>query len=149
MIAESVQQVLTTLYPLYKSEVYKRREHMMRLTLVGSIGFLAMLFALLLGPQKRHLSWPDVVMLGSSSLVWYALIAALILQQQSRHRQAKQVLVQLEQALGFFEEGLFVANKMLYPDSWKTAWINDRSQLVYFVSLGILDGLFLAALTLV
>ncbi|MDF2460476.1 MAG: hypothetical protein K0S79_2892, partial [Nitrospira sp.] len=28
MITEGVQQTLTVLYPLYKTEVYQRREHM-------------------------------------------------------------------------------------------------------------------------
>ena len=36
MITEGTQQVLTVLYPLYKDEVYKRREQMMRLTAFGA-----------------------------------------------------------------------------------------------------------------
>ena len=40
MITEGVQQVLTVLYPLYKDEVYKRREQMMRLTAFGAFGLI-------------------------------------------------------------------------------------------------------------
>jgi hypothetical protein len=148
MIAESVQQVLTVLYPLYKEEVYKRREQMMRLTAFGSLGLIAMLCALLLSPQKHRLTSPETLLMGIASLIWCGLFCALILQQQYRHRLAKQVLIQLEQALGFYEEGLFVEHQALYPGGWKTAWLNDRSALLYLSSLCLLTGLFLLALLL-
>ena len=54
MIAETVQQILTVLYPLYKEEVYRRREQMMRLTVFGSLGLITMLVALLLSPQRNR-----------------------------------------------------------------------------------------------
>src|SRR5437660_1495459 len=110
MITEGVQQVLTVLYPLYKEEVYRRREQMMLLTAYGSLGLLAMLFALLLSPQRDRLTSFDTLFIGLASLIWCGLFCALILQQQYRHRLAKQVLVQLEQALGFYEEGLVTEN---------------------------------------
>lgn len=149
MIAENTQQVLTVLYPLYKDEVYKRREQMMRLTAFGSLGLIAMLFALLLSPQKAQLTWIESMLIGLVSLIWCGLFCALILQQQDRHRLAKQVLIQLEQALGFYEEGLFVNHQTLYPDSWQTAWLSDKSNILYFTSLSILTGLILLALILI
>ena len=63
MITEGVQQALTVLYPLYKDEVYKRREQMMRLTAFGAFGLIAMVFALLLSPVKNRLSSPDTLLL--------------------------------------------------------------------------------------
>jgi len=149
VIAENTQQVLTVLYPLYKDEVYKRREQMMRLTAFGSLGLIAMLFALLLSPQKAQLTWIESMLIGLVSLIWCGLFCALILQQQDRHRLAKQVLIQLEQALGFYEEGLFVNHQTLYPDSWQTAWLSDKSNILYFTSLSILTGLILLALILI
>ncbi len=146
MIAEGTQQVLTMLYPLYKEEVYRRREQMMRLTALGSLGLIAMLFALILSPQKDRLTGFDALVLGVASLIWCGLFCALILQQQSRHRLAKQVLIQLEQALGFYEDGLFVENHALYPEGWKTAWLGDRTVILYFASLWSLTGLFLLSL---
>jgi hypothetical protein len=74
------------------------------------------------------------------------LFCALILQQQHRHRMAKQILVQLEQALGFYEEGLFVENQSLYPEGWKLAWLSDRTCRLYFTALCSLTGLLLLAL---
>jgi len=146
MITEGVQQILTVLYPLYKEEVYRRREQMMLLTAYGSLGLTAMLFALTLSPQKDRLTSFDILFVGLASLIWCGLFCALILQQQYRHRQAKQVLVQLEQALGFYEEGLVVEHQALYPEGWKTAWLSDRSSTLYFIVLCSLTGLFLFAL---
>ena len=146
MITEGTQQVLTVLYPLYKEEVYRRREQMMRLTAFGSLGLIAMLFALLLSPQKDRLTGFDTLVIGVASLIWCGLFCALILQQQSRHRLAKQVLIQLEQALGFYEDGLFVENHSLYPEGWKTAWLSDRTATLYFAALWSLTGLLLLSL---
>ncbi len=148
MITEGVQQVLTTLYPLYKEEVYKRREQMMRLTAFGAFGLIAMIFALLLSPLKYRLSAPETFLMALTSLVWCGLCCSLILQQQHRHRLAKQVLIQLEQALGFYEEGLFLERQPLYPGKWKTAWIADRTGTLYLSSLCGLTGIFLLVLIL-
>ena len=52
-------------------------------------------------------------------MIWCGLFCGLILQQQYRHRLAKQVLVQLEQALGFYEEGLVAEHQALYPEWWR------------------------------
>ena len=145
---KSVQQVLTVLYPLYRDEVYKRREQMMRLTAFGALALIAVLCALLLGPRTHRLTSQDALLLGIAGLTWCGLFCALILQQQYRHRLAKQILIQLEQALGFYEEGLFLENQALYPEGWKTAWLNDRSGTLYLFTLCLLTGLVLLALFL-
>ena len=119
---------------------------MMLLTAYGSLGLLAMLFALLLSPQRDRLTSFDTLFIGLASLIWCGLFCALILQQQYRHRLAKQVLVQLEQALGFYEEGLVTENQALSPKGWKTAWLTDRTGTLYFTALCSLTGLFLLAL---
>jgi hypothetical protein len=149
MITESVQQVLTVLYPLYKQEVYKRREQMMRLTAFGAAGLIAMVFVLLLSPLKGRLSTSEAFLLGLVALIWCGLFCGLIVQQRYRHRLAKQILVQLEQALGFYEDGLFVENQTLYPAKWKTAWLNDRTGMMYLASLCVLVAIFLVALLLI
>ena len=146
MITEGIQQVLTVLYPLYKEEVYRRREQMMRLTAFGSLGLIAMLCAFTFSPQKDRLTGFDALVLGVASLIWCGLFCALISQQQSRHRLAKQILIQLEQALGFYEDGLFIENHSLYPGGWKTAWLGDRTATLYFASLWSLTSLFLLSL---
>lgn len=146
MITEGIQQTLTVLYPLYKTEVYQRREQMMRLTAFGSFGSLAMTCALLLSPFKGRLSPVDILLLALAGVIWCGLFCGLILQQQHRHRLAKQVLIQLEQALGFYEDGLFIEHQPLYPAKWKTAWLKDRTGWYYLASLCALTGIFLLAL---
>jgi hypothetical protein len=148
MITEGVQQTLTVLYPLYKNEVYQRREQMIRLTAFGAFALVAMTFALLLSPLKSRLSPAEALLLALGSLIWCGLFCGLILQQQYRHRLAKQVLIQIEQALGFYEDGLFIEQQPLYPAKWKTAWLRDRSGLQYLASLCALTGIFLLALLL-
>ncbi|HSL03555.1 MAG TPA: hypothetical protein VK901_08465, partial [Nitrospiraceae bacterium] len=138
MITESVQQVLTMLYPLYKEEVYHRREQMMRFTILGSLGLITMLFAFLLSPYKDRLTSVDTLFIMLAGLIWCGLFCGLISQQQYRHRLAKQVLVQLEQALGFYEEGLVAEQQSLYPQGWRTAWLSDRTLILYFTSLCLL-----------
>jgi hypothetical protein len=119
---------------------------MMRLTAFAAFGFIAMTFALLLSPVKTRLSPLEAFLLALGSLTWCGLFCGLILQQQYRHRLAKQVLVQLEQALGFYEDGLFVEHQALYPAKWKTAWLTDRTGLHYHASLCGLTAIFLVAL---
>ncbi|HKT34581.1 MAG TPA: hypothetical protein VJR03_07090 [Nitrospira sp.] len=148
MITEGVQQTLTVLYPLYKNEVYQRREQMMRVTAFGAFTLIAMTFALLLSPVKGHLSLAEAILLALGSLIWCGLCCGLILQQQYRHRLAKQVLIQIEQALGFYEDGLFIEHQALYPAKWKTAWLRDRSGTHYLASLCALTAVFLVALLL-
>ena len=146
MITEGVQQTLTVLYPLYKREVYQRREQMMRLTAFGAFALVAMTCALLLSPLKSRLSPGEDLLLALSSLIWCGLFCGLILQQQYRHRLSKQVLIQIEQALGFYEDGLFVEHQPLYPVKWKTAWLGNRTGMHYLASLCALTGIFLVAL---
>jgi hypothetical protein len=148
MITEGVQQTLTVLYPLYKNEVYQRREQMMRLTALGAFALIAMTFALLLSPLKSRLSPAEDLLLALGSLIWCGLFCGLLLQQQHRHRLAKQVLIQIEQALGFYEEGLFIEHQPLYPAKWKTAWLRDRTGIHYLATLCVLTVIFLVALLL-
>ena len=145
-MTENRQQVLTVLYSLYKKEVYARRGQMIWLTAFGSLGLITMLCALILSPEKDQLSSLETLLIGLASLLWCGLICSLILQQQYRHRQAKQILIQLEQTLRLYEEGLFLEHQALYPEGWKTAWLRDQTGLLYFTTLGLLTALFLLAL---
>lgn len=148
MQTESTHQTLTVLYPLYKEEVYRRREQMMKLTVWGVIGLLAMLFIILLNPSKAQRTTPETWLLGVAALIWSGLICSLIAQQRYRHRSAKQILIQLERTLGFYEEGLFVENHALYPHQWQTEWVGDTSTMLYFACLGVLTGVIVMALLL-
>jgi hypothetical protein len=137
--------VLNTLYPWYKEEVFRRREQMMRLTAFACSFLLLLLFMLLVTPDQpiRHLT---VKVLASIGVVGFAaLFGYLILQQRERHRMAKQALIDIERALGLYEDGIFLEGQALYPASWQTAWLGDRSVTVYLVLIAALTGLVIAA----
>jgi hypothetical protein len=121
---------------------------MMKLTVWGAIGLLGMLFGILLNPYKAKVTAPEAWLIVFAALVWSGLFCSLIAQQRDRHRLAKQILIQLERSLGFYEEGLFVEHQTLYPDGWQTAWLGDKSTTLYFACLGVLTGLVVLALLL-
>lgn len=146
MTADERPSTLLTLYPLFKEEVYRRRHEMMRWTALGSAGLLAMLGALILRPHTDRLTSSETLLLSLASLIWCGLCCALIRQQQHRHRQAKQVLIQLERALGLYEAGIFVEDHSLYPQTWASDWIRDRTGLLYYGTLGAVTVLILLAL---
>lgn len=138
---------LLTLYPLFKEEVYRRRHEMMRWTAFGSAGLMAMLFALLSPPPTNRLTAPETLLVGLGGLIWCGLFCALIRQHQHRHRQAKQILIQLEQALNLYAEGIFVEDHSLYPQTWARDWTRDKTGLLYYGTLGTLTALILLALS--
>ncbi len=138
---------LLTVYPLFKEEVYRRRHEMMRWTAFGSAGLLAILLALALPPPTSRLTFLETLLIGLASLIWCGLFCALIRQQQHRHRQAKQTLIQLEQALNLYAEGIFVEDHSLYPQTWASDWTRDKTGLLYYGTLGTLTALVLLALS--
>ncbi|MEC4888521.1 MAG: hypothetical protein RI101_00545 [Nitrospira sp.] len=139
---------LLALYPLFKEEVYRRRHEMMRWTAFGSAGSMAMLLALLLSPHASRLTSLETLLAGLAGLIWCGLFCALIRQQENRHRQAKQVLIHLEQALNLYAEGIFVEDHSLYPQTWASDWTRDKTGLLYYGTLGTLTALVLLALVI-
>ena len=82
----------------------------------------------------------------TGTALFSALFIYLILQQRDRHRVAKQTLIQMEQVLGLYEEGLYLVGKALYPKDWQTAWLNDRSVTVYVAVITALTILVVASI---
>ena len=144
-LREEQREVLKVLYPWYKEEVFRRREQMMRLTAFAS-AFLTLLLVTLLAVPGRSPQDVTLAVLAITGVALFSgIFAYLILQQRDRHRMAKQALIEIEQVLGLYEEGLYVAGKALYPKEWQTAWRSDRSATVYFVVLATLTVLVIAA----
>lgn len=146
--ADEKRATLLTLYPLFKEEVYRRREHMMRWTAIGAGSLVSILFIVLLVPSARQLTVGGRGLLAGGSLLLTATFASLIRQQRQRHQQAKQTLIKLEQALGLFENDTFLHHRALYPDNWQTDWQHDHSTTFAFTLLGLLSLLVLLAIAL-
>ena len=138
-------EILKVLYPWYKEEVYRRREQMMRLTAFASAFLILLLVTTLAIPAHSRFE-PTMTLFATTGVgLFSTLFGYLILQQRSRHRMAKVVLIEIERALGLYEEGLYVLGRTLYPENWQVAWANDRSVIVYLTVLATLTVLVIAA----
>ena len=149
MPADDKRATLLTLYPLFKEEVYRRREQMMRWTAIGAGSLASILLVLVLIRTGHRLTWVSRALLAGGIVLLTATFMTLILQQRDRHRQAKQTLIQLEQAMGLFDSDAFSPHQALYPEHWQTDWKQDRSTTVSFVLLGLLTLLVLLAIAAV
>lgn len=138
-------EVLKVLYPWYKEEVFRRREQMMRLTAFASAFLVLLLVTMLAVPARPRPDFTVALFAITGVALFSAIFAYLILQQRNRHRLAKQALIEIERVLGLYDEGLYQVGKALYPDDWQTAWLRDRSVVVYLAVLATLTVLVIAA----
>jgi uncharacterized membrane protein len=136
------------LYPIFKEEVYRRRDQMMRWTAIGAGSLVAILSIVLLAPATHLLSATSRLLLACATLLLAITYIGIIRQQHNRHQQAKQQLIKLEQALGLFEEFSGHDDHALYPDDWQNEWTRDRSLLQYIAVLTLLTGIVLIAILL-
>ncbi|RMH07459.1 MAG: hypothetical protein D6704_05125 [Nitrospirae bacterium] len=139
-------EVLRVLYPLYKEEVFRRREQMMRLTAFACAFLVLLLITLVALSSPRPVDLTVRIFAITGTALFSGLFVYLVLQQYDRHRLAKQTLIEIERILGLYEEDLFVLGKTLYPMDWQTAWLSDRSVTVYIVVITALTVLVIAAM---
>lgn len=144
-LSEEQLEVFRVLYPWYKEEVFRRREHMMRLTAFGS-AFLVLLLITILALSPSPMDPTVKVFAVTGTALFSALFIYLILQQRDRHRLAKHTLVEMERVLGLYEEGRYLVDKALYPEDWQTTWLRDRSVTVYVVVITVLTILVIASI---
>jgi len=145
LLREEKLEVVRILYPWYKEEVFRRREHMIRLTAFGS-AFLLLLLITILALAPPYPVDPIVKIFSMTGVALFsALFIYLIIQQRDRHRLAKQTLIEIEKVLGLYEEGLYLEGKTLYPEDWQTAWQSDRSVTIYVAVITALAVLVVAA----
>ena len=140
-------ETLIELYPLYKEEVYLRREQMMKLTALGSALLLVLLFAIIWVTPCRFDGTEAILAITGLAIFW-SLLVYLILQQRDRHQMAKQSLIEIERTLGLYKEGFHIKHKALYPQDWQTAWLSDRSATMYIAVVTTLTILAIAAMLL-
>jgi hypothetical protein len=148
VLREDQLEVLKVLYPWYKEEVFRRREQMMRLTAFASAFLVLLLVTMLAVPARPRPDFTTALFAITGVALFSAIFAYLILQQRSRHRMAKQALVEIEHVLGLYDEGLYLEGKALYPKDWKTDWLRDRSVTIYLAVLATLTVLVIAAVLL-
>ena len=139
-------EIFRMMYPIFKDEVFKRRDQMMSLTAWAStllIVILATQLAFVRGlTPPASTQWLTI----SGILLFSGLFAYLILQHASRHRMAKQQLIALEQTFGLYQEGWQKNGESLFPKSWQSDWTGDRSVTIYLVILSTLTALVICVI---
>ena len=139
-------EVFGMLYPIFKDEVFKRREQMMRLTAFASTVLVLILVTLLTLPSWAAPTSPMRWFSISGVALFSALFAFLILQHADRHRLAKQQVIELENALGLYQEGWKLSGEALFPKNWQTDWSTDRSVALYLATLAALTTLAISGM---
>lgn len=149
MIAQNEGHETTlALYKIFKEEVYRRRDQMMRWTAIGAGSLVMLLLIALLVPSVRLLTVPARLLLASGTLLLTLTFALMIWQQHDRHRQAKQQLIKIELTLNLFEDHHWPDNHPAYPAHWQTDWAYDRSLVQYLAILTSLTAITLLAILL-
>ena len=138
--------VFRVLYPLFKNEVFQRREHMMRLTAFAGTVLISIQIALFILPPGPTTTSPTSWFSISGVTVFSSLFAYLILQQADRHRMAKQQVIELEQSLGFYHQEWQLTGETLFPKNWQTDWTADRSVALYLAILATLTTLVICSM---
>ncbi|HNP60821.1 MAG TPA: hypothetical protein PKM72_08285 [Nitrospirales bacterium] len=138
-------EVFRVLYPLFKNEVLRRREYMSRLSaFYNTVLVLLIMTIAVISPGHPDLAMRWLAILGVGILSGF--VAYLILQQATRHRMAKQQLIELERGIGLYQEGWISSGKTAYPQHWQTDWLSDRSVATYLTILAVLSGLVICAI---
>jgi len=144
-VAERVD-VLRLLYPWYKDEVYRRRQQMIWLTVVGASALVLLLFLVLALPLSRPGHRVEPFLMITGVLVFSIAMVYFIHQQCVRHKMAKGILITLEQALGLYEDGRYLNDTSLYPKNWQNSGLGDRSEFIYHSIILMLAALVVFAL---
>lgn len=139
-------EVFRVLYPIFKDEIFNRREQMIRLTAFACTFLVLTLVTLLpITPWETAHSltlWFAISGVGLFS----GLFAYFILQQAERHQMAKQQLIELEKSFGLYENSWQPSGKALFPENWQTDWTKDRSVSIYLTILTALTVLLICAM---
>ncbi len=138
-------EVFRVLYPLFKNEVLRRREYMSRLSAFHNT-VLVLLIMTIAVVSPGHPDFPMRWLAISGVVIMSGFVAYLILEQATRHRMAKQQLIELERGIGLYQEGWICSGKTAYPQHWQTDWLSDRSVTTYLTILTVLTALVICAM---
>jgi len=135
-----MSDLLTTLCPMFKEEVYRRTARIGNITILGAAG--------LVGGMLWYATWADEFgdverLLCALGVVMF--LGALLYQvsrEAERHAEAKDALIRIERALGLFEPGRHLPAAAVYPEAWMVLPPKARSTRAAQVVLVVLGLLF-------
>ncbi len=123
------------LYPIFKEEVYRRRYVMGQIARLGTLFYLiSSVFVVFIASEVKMTAISRGSLIGGA-LITLLLMVFQLIQEKSRHEQAKLQLITLENGLKFFDSGEHFENQPLYPDQWKKRPKQDKGLLVSLICL--------------
>ncbi len=135
-----MKELLATLYPIFKEEVYRRKARIGTITIAGAGVFL--LGMLWFGEANAAFSRAERLVCAAGVGLFLAALLHQISGEISRHSRAKEALIRIERGLGLFDPGKYLPDGPLYPAAWETASPPGRAILVPRLVLGTLALLF-------
>lgn len=144
-LSQEQLEVFRVLYPLFKNEVLRRREYMSRLSAFYNTVLVLLIMTIAMvspGHPDFSMRWLAI----SGVVILSGFVTYLILEQATRHRMAKQQLIELERGIGLYQEGWIFSGKTAYPQHWQTDWLSDRSVATYLTILTVLTVLVICAM---
>jgi hypothetical protein len=135
-----MNDVLTTLCPMFKEEVYRRTARIGNITVFGSTA--------LVGGMLWFATWAedfgevDRLLCAAAVAVFVAALLYQVWREGARHAGAKDALIRVERALGLFEAGRHMPGAALYPEAWMIPPPRSRATRAANVVLTLLGLLF-------
>ena len=145
-VGQEPLEVFRVLYPLFKDEVLRRREYMSRLSAFHNTVLVLLLVMMVMVISPGHSNAITRWLAISGVVILSGFVAYLILQQADRHRMAKHQLIELEKAMGLYQESWIFPGKIAYTQHWQTDWLTDRSVAIYLTVLTVLTALVICAM---
>ena len=135
---EEKLEIFKILYPLFKNEVYNRRDQILKVATVSS-GILMLMIFLGLWLKSAGIVLRPFFLPGLSGLFLFeAHVFYHLYQHKSRHEEAKKMLIRLEEQMGFFDSGVLENAKKFYPEKWKLRGLDPG-----FILFPVLHGGFI------
>lgn len=114
-----MSDLVQSLYPIFKEEVFRRASRIAGGALSGAAGMVIGMFWF--ARVSETFSTAERGLCAAAVGVFSAGLVFFIEREGSRHAGAKTGLIRLEQALGVFEAGRHVPGESLFPAEWRTA----------------------------
>ncbi len=136
-----MSDLLTTLCPMFKEEVYRRTARISNITMFGA--------AALVGGMLWYATWADEfgaverLLCAAAVAIFIGALLYQVSREAARHAGAKEALIRIERALGLFEPGRHMPAAAIYPEAWMVLPPKSRSTRAAQVVLTVLGLLLL------
>ena len=111
-----MSDLLNTLCPMFKEEVYRRTARIGNITIGGA--------AAMVGGMLWYATWADEfgamerLLCAAAVVTFVTMLLVQVSREAARHAGAKNALIRVERALGLFEPGRYLPDGGLYPEAW-------------------------------